>query len=76
MPVTTPLNSGDQVEVITAENAHPKAEWLDVVVTSKARQSIQDYLKREREDNINYGMELLRSRLEEYNVTLSGRVFA
>ncbi len=74
MPVTTLLNSGDQVEVITAENAHPKAEWLDVVVTSKARQSIQDYLKREREDNINYGMELLRSRLEEYNVTLSGRV--
>lgn len=74
MPVTTLLNSGDQVEVITAENAHPKAEWLDSVMTSKARQSIQDYLKREREDNINYGMELLRTRLEEYNVTLSGRV--
>ncbi len=74
MPVTTPLNSGDQVEVITAENAHPKAEWLDSVMTSKARQSIQDYMKREREDNINYGMELLRTRLEEYNVTLSGRV--
>ena len=74
MPVTTLLNSGDQVEVITAENAHPKAEWLNSVMTSKARQSIQDYLKREREDNINYGMELLRTRLEEYNVTLSGRV--
>ena len=74
MPVTTLLNSGDQVEVITAENAHPKAEWLDVVITSKARQAIQDYLKREREDNINYGMELLRTRLEEHNVTLSGRV--
>ncbi len=74
MPVTTLLNSGDQVEVITAENAHPKAEWLDSVMTSKARQSIQDYMKREREDNINYGMELLRTRLEEYNVTLSGRV--
>ena len=74
MPVTTLLNSGDQVEVITAENAHPKAEWLDSVVTSKARQAIQDYLKREREDNILYGMELLRTRLEEHNVTLSGRV--
>ena len=74
MPVTALLNSGDQIEVITAENAHPKAEWLDAVITSKARQSIQDYLKREREDNINYGMELLRTRLEEHNVTLSGRV--
>ena len=61
MPVTTLLNSGDQVEVITAENARPKAEWLDVVITSKA-------------DNINYGMELLRKRLEEHSVILSGRV--
>ena len=74
MPVTALLNSGDQIEVITAENAHPKAEWLDAVIASKARQAIQDYLKREREDNIDYGMELLRTRLEEYNVTLSGRV--
>ena len=74
MPVMALLNSGDQIGVITAENAHPKAEWLDAVITSKARQSIQDYLKREREDNINYGMELLRTRLEEHNVTLSGRV--
>lgn len=74
MPVTALLSSGDQIEVITAENAHPKAEWLDAVITSKARQAIQDYLKREREDNIDYGMELLRTRLEEYNVTLSGRV--
>ena len=74
MPVTTRLNSGDQVEVITAENARPKAEWLDVVVTSKARQSIQDFLKRERENNIEYGMQLLEERLSEHNVTLSGRV--
>ena len=74
MPVTTLLNSGDQVEVITAENARPKAEWLDAVITSRARQAIQDHLKREHEDNINYGMELLRTRLEQNNVLLSGRV--
>ncbi|MBQ3174191.1 MAG: bifunctional (p)ppGpp synthetase/guanosine-3',5'-bis(diphosphate) 3'-pyrophosphohydrolase, partial [Alistipes sp.] len=74
MPLTTRLNSGDQVEVITAENARPKAEWLDAVVTSKARQAIQDFLKRERENNIDYGMELLQQRLAEHNVALSGRV--
>ncbi len=73
-PVTTKVNSGDQIEVITAENARPKAEWLDAVVTSKARQAIQSYLKGERQDNIEYGMSLLESRLAEYNVKLSGRV--
>ena len=72
--ISTKLSRGDQVEIITAENAHPKAEWLDMVVTSKARQAIQSYLKHEREDNIDYGMKLLQERLSEYNVTLSGRV--
>ena len=72
--VSTKLNSGDQVEVITAESAHPKAEWLSMVVTSKARQAIQDFLKSENQNNIESGMELLQNRLAEYNVVLSGRV--
>ena len=74
MPVTTRLNTGDQVEIITAESAHPVAGWLDVVVTSKAKQSIGDYLKSERKNNTEYGMQLLEERLSEYNVVLSGRV--
>ena len=74
MPVTTRLNSGDQVEVITAENARPKAEWLEAVMTSKARQSIQDALKREQANNVEAGLEILEKRLAEYNVVLSGRV--
>ena len=74
MPVTTRLNTGDQVEIITAESAHPVAGWLDVVVTSKAKQSIGDYLKSERKNNAEYGMRLLEERLSEHNVALSGRV--
>ena len=74
MPVTTRLNTGDQVEIITAESAHPVAGWLDVVVTSKARQSISDYLKSERKNNTEYGMQLLELLLLQHNVVLSGRV--
>lgn len=73
-PVTAVVKSGDQIEIITAESARPKTEWLNAVVTSKARQAIQDYLKSEREDNIEYGMQLLTERLAEFNVQLSGRV--
>ncbi|MBR6720713.1 MAG: bifunctional (p)ppGpp synthetase/guanosine-3',5'-bis(diphosphate) 3'-pyrophosphohydrolase [Alistipes sp.] len=72
--ITAEIKSGDQIEIITAENAKPKAEWLDVVVTSKARQAIQSYLKRERDNNIEYGMQLLTERLAQFNVPLSGRV--
>ncbi|MBO5717077.1 MAG: bifunctional (p)ppGpp synthetase/guanosine-3',5'-bis(diphosphate) 3'-pyrophosphohydrolase [Alistipes sp.] len=73
-PVTTRLNSGDQIEVITAENARPKAEWLDGVVTSKARQAIQDFMKGEQQNNVENGMQILAEHLSEHGVMLSGRV--
>ncbi|MDE5706983.1 MAG: RelA/SpoT family protein, partial [Alistipes sp.] len=73
-PVTTQINSGDQIEIITADNARPKAEWLEVVATAKAKQSIKSFLKRERQNNIERGMRLLEERMQELNVPLSGRV--
>ena len=45
-----------------------------MVVTSKARQAISDFLRGERQNNIEYGMQLLSDRLAEHNVMLSGRV--
>ena len=73
-PITTQINSGDQIEIITADNARPKAEWLDIVTTSKAKQGIKNFLKRERQNNIERGMQLLEERMQQLNVQLSGRV--
>ena len=73
-PVTARINSGDQIEIITAETAHPKAEWLEVVSTSKARQSIKSFLKREQQNNIERGKQMLNEQLERHNVMLNGRV--
>lgn len=42
--IKAPLRRGDVVEVFTCEECHPKADWLDVVVTYKARKEISDYL--------------------------------
>ncbi|MBR7129375.1 MAG: bifunctional (p)ppGpp synthetase/guanosine-3',5'-bis(diphosphate) 3'-pyrophosphohydrolase, partial [Tidjanibacter sp.] len=44
--IYTPLTSGDQIQILTAETAHPTIEWLDHVNTVKAKQSIINYLKR------------------------------
>ena len=41
----THLRSGDVVEVITAEGAHPNPAWLNVVRTGRARSKIRHYLK-------------------------------
>ena len=73
-PITTQINSGDQIEIITAETAHPKPEWLDIVTTTKAKQAIKNFLKRERQNNIEHGQQLLDEQMRRLNINLSGRV--
>ena len=73
-PITTQINNGDQIEIITADNARPKSEWLEVVTTAKAKQGIKSFLKRERQNNIERGMQLLDERMKSLNINLSGRV--
>ena len=74
MPLTTQLNTGDQVEIITSDSSKPKAEWLEFVLTSKAKQAIKSYLKREQEHNIQRGMKILDEKLAELNINPNGRV--
>ncbi|MDE5708536.1 MAG: GTP pyrophosphokinase, partial [Alistipes sp.] len=62
------------IEIITADNARPKAEWLEVVTTGKAKQAIKSFLKRERQNNIERGMQLLSDKMKSLNINLSGRV--
>ena len=73
-PITKTLKWGDQIEIITADSAKPKAEWLEVVTTTKAKQKITAFLKREQENNIENGIALFESKLAEHNVAMSGRV--
>ena len=73
-PLTTQLNSGDQIEIITADNARPKPEWLDTVTTGKAKQAIKSFLKREQQNNIERGIQMFEERMQRLNINLSGRV--
>ncbi len=73
-PITTQINSGDQIEIITADTARPKPEWLEIVTTAKAKSAIKSFLKRERQNNIERGMQLLEGKMKSLNIQLSGRV--
>lgn len=73
-PITAQIQSGDQIEIITADNARPKAEWLDIVTTTKAKQAIKSFLKRERQNNIERGMQMLEEQTQALNVQLAGHV--
>ena len=67
-PLSTPLQSGDQVEIITSNIARPEKEWLDYVHTTKARGAIKDALRDQSKDRIQKGMDLLEEKLSELGV--------
>lgn len=49
-PLSQALESGQTVNIITEPNSHPDAEWLNFVVTARARTRIRHYLKQLHED--------------------------
>lgn len=48
VPLSTKLNSGDQVEIITSKKQKPNESWLDYVVTGKAKSKIKSALKEDK----------------------------
>lgn len=73
--IFTPINSGDQIEILTSNNAKPAVEWLDHVSTTKAKQNIKSYLKRDKDNAIKLGMTIFEDKMKEFGITPSARVF-
>jgi GTP diphosphokinase / guanosine-3',5'-bis(diphosphate) 3'-diphosphatase len=70
-PLSTTLQNGQTVEIITANHARPNAAWLNFVKTAKARHRIRSILKNQREDEaIRLGRRLLERSLREFRVPL------
>ena len=74
VPLSYILKTGDQIEIITAENERPKKEWLRFVKTSRARRAILDQIKSERQIYIKIGRKMLEKRLSEIGKTLNDKV--
>ncbi len=71
-PLSSPLQNGQSVEIITAPGARPNPSWLNFVVTAKARATIRNYLKNlKREESIALGQRLLEQALRGYALTLA-----
>lgn len=74
-PLSTEIQSGDQIEIITSPTVRPKIEWLDMVITAKAKSHIKQVLKRENENNIQRGRELFEVEMKRQGITIQARVF-
>jgi len=71
VPLTRPLNTGEQVEILTAKNAKPSKDWLyehsGYLQSARARAKVRQWFRENDFDkNLSAGKELLESELNKY----------
>jgi guanosine-3',5'-bis(diphosphate) 3'-pyrophosphohydrolase len=69
VPISYKLQNGDQVEIITSSKQTPKEDWLNVVVTAKAKSKIKSSLKEEKRKIAETGKEILERKLKSLKIT-------
>lgn len=73
VPLSHTLHSGDQVSIITSDNAKPNSNWLDYATTARARSKIKSSLREEKKLIGEDGKEILRRKLKQLKISLNER---
>lgn len=70
-PLSSQLQNGQTIQIITSPNSRPNPAWLNFVATGKARSNIRSYLKNQRRsESVALGKRLLLKALNELDKTL------
>ena len=69
VPLNHKLQNGDQVEIITSSKQVPKEDWLNIVVTAKAKAKIKSALKEEKRKVAEDGKEILERKMKSLKIT-------
>lgn len=68
VPIRYRLQNGDKVEILRSKSQKPKMDWLNVVVTSKAKGKIKQALKEAKLKESEHGKEILKRRFRNWKV--------
>jgi GTP pyrophosphokinase len=71
VPLSHPLKNGDQVEIITSTKQKPHEDWLNFVVTAKAKTKIKDAFKDEKKRISEDGKLMLEKKMKQLNVAFN-----
>ncbi|HVQ57082.1 MAG TPA: bifunctional (p)ppGpp synthetase/guanosine-3',5'-bis(diphosphate) 3'-pyrophosphohydrolase [Pyrinomonadaceae bacterium] len=70
VPLRTELQNGDVIEILTTANSKPSRDWLNHVVTSKARNRVRHWIaEQQRADSIEIGRKLLEKESDRFHVS-------
>ncbi len=76
VPLSYELKSGDQVEILTSGKQAPKDDWLNYVITAKAKSKIKDILKDQRKKVAKEGKEITERKFLEQNLQFSKQLIS
>ena len=69
VPLTTPLKSGDTVEILTSAHQHPSNDWFKIVKTSRAKSKIKSWIKEQGyHQAVTLGWEILERELKRQHI--------
>src|SRR3984885_13747384 len=71
VPISYKLKSGDQIEIITSAKQKPSREWLNFVVTTKAKTKIKDSLREEKRKTAEEGKYTLQRKLDAVGASMN-----
>lgn len=71
--ISQKLQSGDQVEILTSEKQKPAPEWLNFVVTAKAKSKLEAALRRERKKITEKGETIVLKAIQDYQIEDSNK---
>jgi len=70
VPLRTPIQNGDVVEIIRSPNVHPSRDWLNFVVTTKARNRVRHWVaEQQRSESIEIGRKLFEKEAARFQLS-------
>ncbi|MCS3531985.1 bifunctional (p)ppGpp synthetase/guanosine-3',5'-bis(diphosphate) 3'-pyrophosphohydrolase [Chryseobacterium sp. JUb7] len=71
VPISYVLQNGDQVDILSSQNQKPKSDWLEFVVTSKAKSKIKSFLNSQKNQIVEEGKEILQRKLRHAKINFN-----
>lgn len=69
VPLSTKLDSGDEVQIMTLPTRHPTKDWLKMVTSSRAKAMIRQFLKQEqRERSVSLGKDIFEEECSKFDI--------
>jgi len=62
------LKSTDQIEIVTSQQQKPESDWLNYVVTARAKSKLKNYFKKERNDLVEAGKKSLKKIFDDHDI--------